>query len=266
MSMPTSASALELNAVTRRFPAPGAPGNLFTAVERLSFSVRDGEFVAIVGPSGCGKSTILNLVAGLDRPSDGIVSLGGESVLGPSPHVGFMLQKDLLLPWRSIVHNVEFGLEARTMSAAERRERAMRELRRCRLSELADRYPYQLSGGQRQRAALARTLAIDPSILLLDEPFSALDAQTKLVLQKNFAGTIADSGLTSLLITHDLSEAVAMSDRILVMSERPGRIVEEIDVGLPHRGDPIARQSMQRARDLMVHLFNALHLDSLADG
>ncbi|MEI9922252.1 MAG: ATP-binding cassette domain-containing protein [Bradyrhizobium sp.] len=107
MSMPTSASALELNAVTRRFPAPGAPGNLFTAVERLSFSVRDGEFVAIVGPSGCGKSTILNLVAGLDRPSDGIVSLGGEPVLGPSPHVGFMLQKDLLLPWRSIIHNVE---------------------------------------------------------------------------------------------------------------------------------------------------------------
>jgi NitT/TauT family transport system ATP-binding protein len=265
MSMPSTVSALELDAVTRRFPAPGRPGNLFTAVERLSFQIRDGEFVSIVGPSGCGKSTILNLVAGLDRPSAGIVLLGGSAVQGPSPHVGFMLQKDLLLPWRSIVHNVEFGLEARSISAAERRERALRELRRCRLSELAERYPYQLSGGQRQRAALARTLAIDPSIVLLDEPFSALDAQTKLVLQKSFAGTIAASNLTSLLITHDLSEAVAMSDRILVMSERPGRIVEEIDVGLPHREDPLARQSLPRARELIAHLFDALHLDSLVD-
>jgi len=265
MSMTTSVSALELDAVTRRFPAPGQKGNWFTAVERLSFSIRDGEFVSIVGPSGCGKSTILNLVAGLDRPSDGVVLLDGTQVVGPSAHVGFMLQKDLLLPWRSIIHNVEFGLEARPISAGERRERAMREFRRCRLAELADRYPYQLSGGQRQRAALARTLAIDPRIVLLDEPFSALDAQTKLVLQKSFAGTIAGSGLTSLLITHDLSEAVAMSDRILVMSERPGRIVEEIDVGLPHRDNPMARQSMPRARDLMAHLFNALRLDTLVD-
>ncbi len=265
MSATTAVSALELDGVTRRFPAPGQRGNWFTAVERLSFRIRDGEFVAIVGPSGCGKSTILNMVAGLDRPSDGVVFLGGAPVLGPSAHVGFMLQKDLLLPWRSIVHNVEFGLEARPISAAERRKRALRELRRCRLAELADRYPHQLSGGQRQRAALARTLAIDPSILLLDEPFSALDAQTKLVLQRSFAGTIATSGLTTLLITHDLSEAVAMSDRILVMSERPGRIVEEIDVGLPHRDDPFARQSMPRARELMTHLFEALHLDTLID-
>ena len=259
--MASAVPTLQLDSVTRRFPASGAPGASFTAIENLSFSVREGEFVSVVGPSGCGKSTILNLVAGLDRPSEGSVRLGGEIVTGPSSHVGFMLQKDLLLPWRTILHNVEFGLEARPFTPTMRRERAFRELRRCRLTEFADRYPYQLSGGQRQRAALARTLAIDPELVLLDEPFSALDAQTKLVLQRSFAQTIIASGVTTLLITHDLSEAVTMSDRILVMSERPGRIVEEIDVGLPDRDNPVARQAMPRAHEIMAHLFNALHLD-----
>jgi NitT/TauT family transport system ATP-binding protein len=259
--MNTSIPALQLDGVTRRFPARSASNAVFTAIEKLTFSINPGEFVSVVGPSGCGKSTILNLVAGLDRPTEGTVRLRGKPVAGPSEHVGFMLQKDLLLPWRTIVHNVEFGLEARAMPAAERRERALRELKRCRLAEFADRYPHQLSGGQRQRAALARTLAIEPELVLLDEPFSALDAQTKLVLQRSFAQTIAGSGVTTLLITHDLSEAVAMSDRILVMSERPGRIVEEIAVGLPDRDNPIARQSMHRAREIMAHLFDALHLD-----
>jgi NitT/TauT family transport system ATP-binding protein len=252
---------LELAGVTKRFPARDASQAPFVAIQNLSLTVRKGEFVSVVGPSGCGKSTILNLVSGLDLPSAGTVTLGGEPVVGPSPHVGFMLQKDLLLPWRTILHNVEFGLEARPLSAEARRERALRELKRCRLTDFAERYPYQLSGGQRQRAALARTLAIEPDIVLLDEPFSALDAQTKLVLQRSFAQTIGTSGITTLLITHDLSEAVTMSDRILVMSDRPGRIVEEIEVGLPHREDPIARQSLQRARELMAHLFDVLHLD-----
>jgi NitT/TauT family transport system ATP-binding protein len=259
--MPSSPPALALERVTRRFPARGSANAVFTAIENLSFAVRDGEFVSVVGPSGCGKSTILNLVAGLDRPTEGSVRLHGEPVSGPSPQVGFMLQKDLLLPWRTILHNVEFGLESRDLGSAERRERALRELRRCRLLDFAERYPYQLSGGQRQRAALARTLAIDPNIVLLDEPFSALDAQTKLVLQRSFAQTIAGSGVTTLLITHDLSEAVAMSDRILVMSERPGRIVEEIEVGLPDRDNPIVRQTLPRANEIRAHLFDALHLD-----
>jgi NitT/TauT family transport system ATP-binding protein len=256
--MPSAIPALQLDGVTRRFPTRGTP---FTAIENLSFAVGRGEFVSLVGPSGCGKSTVLNLIAGLDRPTEGTVRLEGVPVSGPSPQVGFMLQKDLLLPWRTILHNVEFGLEARPIAAAERRARALRELQRCRLAELADRYPHQLSGGQRQRAALARTLAIEPGLVLLDEPFSALDAQTKLLLQRSFARTIAGSGITTLLITHDLSEAVAMSDRILVMSERPGRIVDAIEVGLPDRDNPIARQSMLRAREIMAQLFDALHLD-----
>jgi NitT/TauT family transport system ATP-binding protein len=256
---------LKLKDVARRFPgrANGAPP--FTAIHSISFVIRQSEFVSVVGPSGCGKSTLLNLVAGLDRPSEGTIWLHDAEVSGPNSSVGFMLQKDLLLPWRTVLHNVEFGLEARKMSASERRERALRELKRCRLTEFADRYPYQISGGQRQRTALARTLAIEPDILLLDEPFSALDAQTKLVLQKSFAETIAGSGLTTLLITHDLSEAVAMSDRILVMSAGPGRIIEEIDVGLPDRDNPIARIATSRAGEIVKHLFHALRIDNRLD-
>jgi NitT/TauT family transport system ATP-binding protein len=261
----TLPKVLELQDVARRFPGRAAGAPPFTAVSSLTLDVGLGEFVSVVGPSGCGKSTLLNMIAGLDRPSAGTVSLHGVEVSGPNSSVGFMLQKDLLLPWRTVLHNVEFGLEARKMSAAERRERALRELTRCRLTELADRYPYQISGGQRQRAALARTLAINPDIVLLDEPFSALDAQTKLVLQKSFAATIAGSNLTTLLITHDLSEAVAMSDRILVMSDRPGRIVEEIDVGLPDRDNPMARIANPRAGEIVAHLFHSLHIDSRVD-
>jgi NitT/TauT family transport system ATP-binding protein len=257
--------ALELRGVTRRFGGTSRSPAAFTAIDRLTFQVARGEFVALVGPSGCGKSTVLNLVSGLDAPSEGEVLVDGERVAGPSAHVGFMLQKDLLLPWRSIRRNVEFGLEARGLSAEERARRVERELRRCRLSEFADRYPYQLSGGQRQRAALARTLAIEPSLVLLDEPFSALDAQTKLLLQRSFAATMAGSGVTTLLITHDLAEAVAMSDRILVMSERPGRIIEEIAVDLPDREDPMARQAHPRAGALVAHLLHTLHLDERVD-
>jgi NitT/TauT family transport system ATP-binding protein len=259
--MLNTASVLDLIGVSKRFPGGRA---WLTAIERVSLVVRSGEFVAIVGPSGCGKSTILNLVAGLDRPSEGRILLNQVPVEGPNPSVGFMLQKDLLLPWRTIVHNVEFGLEARAISRAERRERALRELQRCRLQDFAASYPYQLSGGMRQRAALARTLAIEPAIVLLDEPFSSLDAQTKLILQKSFAQTIASSAITTLLITHDLMEAVIMSDRILVMSERPGRIIEEIPVDLPDRDNPMARISAPRAREYVDHLLASLHLQEKA--
>jgi NitT/TauT family transport system ATP-binding protein len=252
--MQKTASVLDLIGVTKRFSARGNASPL-TAIERVTLNVRPGEFVAVVGPSGCGKSTILNLVAGLDRPSEGRILLNQVPVEGPNPTVGFMLQKDLLLPWRSIVHNVEFGLEARAISRGERRQRALRELQRCRLTDFAESYPYQLSGGMRQRAALARTLAIEPAIVLLDEPFSALDAQTKLILQNSFAKTIASSAITTLLIT---------SDRILVMSERPGRIVEEIPVDLPDRDNPMARISAARAREYVDHLLASLHLQEKA--
>jgi NitT/TauT family transport system ATP-binding protein len=232
-----------------------------TAVEGLDFEISPGEFVAIVGPSGSGKSTVLNLIAGLDTPSEGAVRLHGKAVTGPSPSVGFMLQKDLLLPWRTVLGNVEFGLEARPVSAAERRRRALAELDRCRLTEFAGSYPRQLSGGMRQRAALARTLAIEPDLILLDEPFSALDAQTKLILQKSFARTIAEANITTVLISHDLQEAVSMADRIIVLSERPGRILETIKLDLPDRGAPLVRRLLPRANDYVAHLFALLKLD-----
>jgi NitT/TauT family transport system ATP-binding protein len=177
-----------------------------------------------------------------------------------------MLQKDLLLPWRNIVSNIEFGLESRSQPAPApaRRERAMAELRRCHLAGFENHYPYQLSGGMRQRAALARTLAIDPEIILLDEPFSALDAQTKLLLQNSFAETIAESGKTTLLITHDLSEAVLMSDRILVLSERPGTVIAEIKVDLPHRDHPLKRRTMPEVGDYAAQIFRHLKLEEKA--
>jgi NitT/TauT family transport system ATP-binding protein len=255
-------AALAFDRVTRDFP--GVDGVLLTAIRDVTFAVRQKEFVAIVGPSGCGKSTILNLTAGLDAPSAGQVAVGGTPVQGPNSHVGFMLQKDLLLPWRSIVRNVEFGLEARGVSKAERRVRAMAELARCKLTEFAGHYPYQLSGGMRQRAALARTLAISPDLVLLDEPFSALDAQTKMLLQKSFGQTIAETGTTTLLITHDLAEAVAMADRIIVMSERPGTVVEEIEVDLPDRDNPIHRRTHPRAGEYIAHLFELMRLEERA--
>lgn len=257
-----AAAALEFEGVTRAFAQnSGAP---LVAVRDVNFVVRPGEFVSVVGPSGCGKSTILNMTAGLDKPTEGIVRVSGEAVTGPNSHVGFMLQKDLLLPWRSIVRNVEFGLETRGLSKADMRERALQELAHCKLAEFAEHYPHQLSGGMRQRAALARTLAIRPDIILLDEPFSALDAQTKMLLQKNFGATIAEAGVTALLITHDLAEAVAMSDRVLVMSERPGHIIEELVIDLPDRQNPMARRAHPRTGGFIARMLELLNLNDRA--
>ncbi|MEL6233764.1 MAG: ABC transporter ATP-binding protein [Pseudomonadota bacterium] len=250
--------ALEFRSISKSF---ATKTGMLTAVRDVSFSVGEGEFVAIVGPSGCGKSTILSMTAGLYAPSAGEVLVSGRPVTGPSAHVGFMLQKDLLLPWRSIQANVEFGLEARKVAPAERRRRATEELAKCQLEGFGEHYPYQLSGGMRQRAALARTLAIDPEIILLDEPFSALDAQTKLLLQNSFARTIAQTGKTTLLITHDLSEAVLMADRILVLSERPGMVIAEIRVDLPDRDQPIKRRVMPEVGGYAAELFRHLRLE-----
>lgn len=254
--------ALEFRSVTKQFGT--RDGGALTAVSDISFRVDEGEFVSVVGPSGCGKSTLLSMTAGLYQPTSGEVLVSNEPVTGPNAHVGFMLQKDLLLPWRSILQNIEFGLESRGVSKADRRDRALKELAHCHLEGFENHYPYQLSGGMRQRAALARTLAIDPEIILLDEPFSALDAQTKLLLQNSFARTIAESGKTTLLITHDLAEAVLMSDRIIVLSERPGSVVAEIKVDLPHRNEPLKRRVMSEVGDYAAQLFKHLKLEEKA--
>lgn len=253
---------LEYRNVTMRF-AEGDGKSALTAVSGVSFSVRDGEVVSLIGPSGCGKSTLLNIGSGLTAPSEGDVFVDGARVEGPNAQVAFMLQKDLLLPWRTVAENVMFGVEIQGVPRAEREARARALLANFSLSEFSGHYPHQLSGGMRQRVALARTLAVDPHVLLLDEPFSAVDAQTRMVLQADLAQTLKRAGKTALLITHDLLEAVTLSDRVLVMSRRPGRIIDEIAVDMPRRDDPIARRQDPRVNDYVARLMDRLGIGHL---
>ena len=259
-----SRAAISFHNVGKIFPARHAGEAPVEAVRDVNVTVHDGEVVSLIGPSGCGKSTLLNMGSGLYLPTSGEVLVGGEKVSGPNRHVAFMLQKDLLLPWRTIRENAELGLEIRGVPASERRERASALLKRCHLGAFENHYPHQLSGGMRQRAALARTLAVDPLVLLMDEPFSALDAQTKMILQQDLAQTLAAEKKTALFITHDLVESIALSDRILVMSARPGTIVEEIVVDLPDRDNPIVRRRHARVGEYVARLMELLHLGDLA--
>jgi NitT/TauT family transport system ATP-binding protein len=254
---------LEYRNVTMRFAASG--GRSLTAIRSVSFSVSDGEVVALIGPSGCGKSTLLNIGSGLHAPTEGKAFVDGERVAGPNAHVAFMLQKDLLLPWRTIAENVMFGLEIQGAERALRKERAQALLESFHLAEFAGHYPHQLSGGMRQRVALARTLAVDPTVLLLDEPFSAVDAQTRMALQRDLAQTLKRAGKTALLITHDLLEAVTLSDRVLVMSKRPGHIIDEILIDVPERDNPIARRKDPKVNDYVARLMDRLDIEGLLE-
>jgi NitT/TauT family transport system ATP-binding protein len=256
--------AIEFIGVDKRFPGRGKSPEVLAARD-VSLSIQAGEVVSLIGPSGCGKSTLLNMGSGLAKTSAGTVKVNGEVVTGPNKHVAFMLQKDLLMPWRTIAQNVEFGLELRGVKAADRAAISTRLLAQCHLKGFGNSYPHQLSGGMRQRAAMARTLAVDPLVLLMDEPFSALDAQTKMILQQDLARTLAENNKTVLFITHDLSEAVALSDRILVMSERPGTIVEEIPVDIPGRDNPMARRKHSAVGDYVTRLMDLLKLDAQTD-
>jgi NitT/TauT family transport system ATP-binding protein len=246
--------------VSKRFGTRGRDGGRqeLAAVENVTFGVRRGEVVSLIGPSGCGKSTLLGIGSGLSPPSAGCACLAGETITRPRREIALMLQKDLLLPWRTVLRNVELGLEVHRRTAAERRERALALLAQCKLEKFVHFYPHEISGGMRQRAALARTLALNPDVLLLDEPFSALDAQTRVLLRGDLARMLQQHGSTTLLITHDIVEALALSDRIVVMSHRPGTILREIAVHLPHRDDPF-----QRALDPKVNAYVAEIWDML---
>jgi NitT/TauT family transport system ATP-binding protein len=249
---------LEYRDVTMRF-AQG--GRSLTAVEGVSFAVADGEVVALIGPSGCGKSTLLNIGAGLSQPTAGQAFVDGEPVLGPNAHVAIMLQKDLLLPWRTVAENVMLGVEIQGQKRAARLRRAEQLLSAFNLADFARHYPHQLSGGMRQRVALARTLAVKPSVLLLDEPFSAVDAQTRIVLQRDLAQSLRRAQKTALLITHDLLEAVILSNRVLVMSRRPGRIIDELAIELAHRDDPFIRRQYEAIGGYVSRLMQRLEID-----
>jgi ABC-type nitrate/sulfonate/bicarbonate transport system ATPase subunit len=221
---------LELRGVSQTFA--GAAGAV-TALAPLDLAIPHGKFVSIIGPSGCGKSTLFNIIAGLQTPTTGTVRLDGENVTRMIGLVGYMLQKDLLLPWRTVLDNVILGMELKGIGRAEARERARPYLRRYGLGGFESHYPAALSGGMRQRAALLRTLLYDTEVVLLDEPFGALDAQTRSLMQSWLLQLWADFGKTVVFVTHDVEEAVFLSDIVHVMTARPGRVKATLEVPLP---------------------------------
>lgn len=202
------------------------------AVLDLTFSVSEGEFVAIVGPSGCGKSTILNLICGLLAPESGQILIEGKNARDSKLNIGYMLQKDHLFEWRTIFRNVMLGPEIARQVTVEKKEYAHSLLDSYGLSEFADSKPSQLSGGMRQRAALIRTLVMEPTLLLLDEPFSALDYQTRLNVSDDIGKIIRKESITAVLVTHDISEAISMADRVIILSPRPATVNSIIDISL----------------------------------
>lgn len=239
---------IRVEAVSQVFVTAGRP---VRALDRVSFAVEPGEFLAVVGPSGCGKSTLLHLIAGLLRPTAGAVYYRGERVDGLNTRVGYMTQKDHLLPWRSVQDNIGIALEIRGVPRAERARRVQRYVELMGLAGFERHHPHELSGGMRKRVLLARTLIYDPETILMDEPFGSLDAQLRLVLGAELLRLWERSGKTIVFVTHDLAEAIALADRVVVFSARPGRIKAVEPVLLPRPRDI--------ARDRFTAAFGALH-------
>jgi NitT/TauT family transport system ATP-binding protein len=248
--------ALDLRGVSCTFVSADDPGQRYTAVAEASLTVGAGEFVSVVGPTGCGKSTLLNVAAGLLVPSTGTVRVFGQSLDtfpdGINGRAGYMFQTESLMPWRTALSNVMAGLEFRGVPPADARAQAQAWLARVGLAPFGDRYPHQLSGGMRKRTSLAQTLALDPDIILMDEPFSALDIQTRQLMENEVLQLWADRRKAVLFITHDLDEAIAMSDRVLVMSAGPAaRVMGEFAIDLERPRDVTEIRATPR--------FQALH-------
>ncbi len=215
------------------------------ALENVNFRVNKGEFVSIIGPSGCGKSTLLSIIAGLEEKTTGKIYIEGEETTGISNKIGYMLQRDCLLEWRDILNNTMFGLEIKNNKNDESKKYVEQLLKKYNLYEFKDKYPSELSGGMRQRVALIRTLAIKPKILLLDEAFSALDYQTRIMVTDDIYNILRKENITAIMVTHDISEAISMSDRVLVLSKRPGTIrdIHKIDFEIENRTPLNCRES-----------------------
>ncbi len=226
---------LEIRDMNQSFPRDD--GTQLVVLDHLSFDVRDKEFVCILGPSGCGKTTLLRLIAGLDEAREGSMILDGEEIRGPSPKVGYVFQEYSLFPWRNVIDNIAFGLEMKGIRKDERYRIAERYLDMVNLTQFRTSYPSELSGGMRQRVAVARALALDPVLLLMDEPFGALDAQTRNMLQQELLEIWEKTKKTIVFITHSVDEAVFLSDRIIVLTPRPGRVCQIFPVGLPRPRD-----------------------------
>jgi NitT/TauT family transport system ATP-binding protein len=253
---------LAVEDVSKTFRVRGEPGekdSLLPVLRHVSFSVAENEIVSLVGESGCGKTTLLRIVQGLVRLDRGTIRIDGRVAQGPGRDRGFVFQQPNLLPWRTAISNVELGLELQGVAPVARRQTAQRLLALVGLSVAARQFPHQLSGGMQQRIGLARALAIDPAVLLMDEPFSALDAQTREILQKELLRIHAETGKTILFVTHDLDEAIYLSDRVIVMGAKPGRIKATLPVPFPRpraelpelRGEPAFQKMRAQMWDLI---------------
>ncbi len=227
---PSAEPALVVRDIYKQFETPDGP---VVAVDKVSFDVAPGEFLAVIGPSGCGKSTLFNVIGGLLDDYQGEVRVAGETVKGPHASIGMIFQEESTFPWRTVIDNVAFPLEIAGMAKAERIEKARHFVSLVGLDGFENRYPRELSGGMRQRVSMARTLASEPKILLMDEPFAALDEQTRLLLGDKVLQIQQELQQTTLLITHNLTEAVQLSDRILVMTYRPGKTKRIVEIRLP---------------------------------
>jgi len=255
---PVNAPRLKVDKVSLRYKKPD--GGTFTALEEVSFEVPDQQFAVLVGPSGCGKSSLLYLTAGLAEPTSGEIYVGGQQVEGPGADRGMVFQSYTLFPWLTVRQNVEFGLKRRGMPAAQRKDIVDYYVNEVGLSGFADNYAKQLSGGMMQRVAIARALANDPQILLMDEPFGALDSQTRLQMQQLLLRVWGNSKKTVLFVTHDIDEAILLGDRVYVMGARPGRIKQILDVPIerPRNLDMVMERSFI---EMKREIFGLLHDD-----
>lgn len=235
-------SILEVKNISKKYQ--GKEGEVL-AIENVNFRIKEGEFVSIIGPSGCGKSTLLSIISGLETKTNGEIYIEGEKVEGISPKIGYMLQKDCLLDWRTIWSNTIFGLEIKGKDNEENKKYVEELLKKYNLYEFRNKYPSELSGGMRQRVALIRTLAIKPKILLLDEAFSALDYQTRIMVTNDIYSILRKEKITTLMVTHDISEAISMADRVLVLSKRPGTVkdIHKIDFEMENRNPINCREN-----------------------
>jgi NitT/TauT family transport system ATP-binding protein len=257
-------AAIELQDVACTFISKDNPGQRYTAVEHVSLTVGAGEFVSVVGPTGCGKSTLLNVAAGLLLPSKGSVRIFGEPLSGINARAGYMFQAESLMPWRTALENVMAGLQFRGVPEREARAQAEDWLRRVGLGSFGDRYPHQMSGGMRKRASLAQTLVLDPDIILMDEPFSALDIQTRQLMENEVLDLWQSKKKAVLFITHDLDEAIAMSDRVVVLSAGPAsHPIGEFHIDIPRPRDVAEVKTTPRFLELHSAIWGVLREEVL---
>ncbi len=257
-------SAVSFEGITCTFAARGAEGAAYTAVKDTNLAVGEGEFVSVVGPTGCGKSTLLNVAAGLLKPSSGTLRVFGEPLTGVNRRAGYMFQSEALMPWRSALGNVIAGLEFRGVPRAEARRRGEEWLGRVGLAGFGDRYPHQLSGGMRKRTSLAQMLILDPQILLMDEPFSALDIQTRQMMENELLELWNADRKSVIFITHDLEEAISMSDRVVVLSAGPAtHPIGEFAIDLPRPRDVAEIRMTPRFIELHDRIWHSMKAEVL---